>query len=46
MVDKKVFIRSFGRQMNDVDSEVMERLLEKGEAQEDRFSERSGCHNS
>lgn len=26
---KKVFIRSFGYQMNDANSEVMERLLEK-----------------
>jgi len=43
---KIFFIRSFGCQMNEADSEVMGRLLEKGEAQEDRFSERSGCHNS
>jgi len=26
---KKVFLRSFGCQMNDADSEVMERLLER-----------------
>ncbi|NVM56064.1 MAG: hypothetical protein HWN66_20365 [Candidatus Helarchaeota archaeon] len=36
---KKIFIRSFGCQMNDADSEVMERLLEKeGRLQENRFS--------
>ena len=29
MYVKKVFIRSFGCQMNDADSEVMERLLER-----------------
>jgi len=29
MDTKKVFIRSFGCQMNDADSEVMERLLER-----------------
>jgi len=29
MNDKKVFIRSFGCQMNNADSEVMERLLER-----------------
>lgn len=28
-MSKKVFIRTFGCHMNDVDSEVMERLLEK-----------------
>jgi len=27
---KKVFIRTFGCQMNEADSEVMERLLERG----------------
>ena len=27
--DKKIFIRSFGCQMNDADSEVMVRLLER-----------------
>ena len=27
---KKIFIRSFGRQMNDADSEVIERILEMG----------------
>lgn len=29
MDTKKVFIRNFGCQMNDADSEVMERLLER-----------------
>jgi len=29
----KVFIRTFGRQMNDADSEIMERLLEREDYQ-------------
>jgi len=41
----RVLIRTFGRQMNDADSEIMETLLERA-LQEDRFSLRTRCHSS
>jgi len=45
-MNKKVFIRTFGRQMNDVDSEVMGRLLEREGYGKIDSSKRGGCHNS
>jgi len=44
----KVFIRSFGCQMNEADSEVMGRFLERGGVADFtlRVIRMSGCHNS